>query len=406
MDNLIGRYRNVTLLVAILFAQVLGLAVQVKRNNENESSRLIRIWTVGAITPLEKGIVHLQAGTTGLWRNYLFLRGVRQENRELKAQIEQLRLEQVRFKEDAEQARRLQLLLGFKEQFISKTMPAQVIGSSGSEQSRSVYIDKGSRDALEKDMPVISADGVVGKVLRVFSSTSQVLLINDQSSGVGTILEQSRLQGVLRGSPTGEVMLEKIMNDEQVQLGERVLTSGGDQIFPKGLLVGTVSKSGRGKESFLDIHVKPSANLSRLEEVLVITRREEKSPNTAVVPVRALDILTQRLPSVPDKPAVAPAKSQPSVSSPATGATTNAGVDAKVKAPATAGGEIKPASSPAQAVKPSIVQTSTGGQVAKTAPAVQKTEPTAKKDSPQETPTKPQQAQPDPAPSPSTGKPQ
>ncbi|MEY2414606.1 MAG: rod shape-determining protein MreC [Acidobacteriaceae bacterium] len=406
MDNLIGRYRNVTLLVAILFAQVLGLAVQVKRNNENESSRLIRIWTVGAITPLEKGIVHLQAGTNGLWRNYLFLRGVRQENRELKAQIEQLRLEQVRLKEDAEQARRLQLLLGFKEQFISKTMPAQVIGSSGSEQSRSVYIDKGSRDALEKDMPVISADGVVGKILRVFGSTSQVLLINDQSSGVGTILEQSRLQGVLRGSPTGEVMLEKIMNDEQVQLGERVLTSGGDQIFPKGLLVGTVSKSGRGKESFLDIHVKPSANLSRLEEVLVITRREEKSPNTAVVPLRALDILTQRLPSVPDKPAVAPGKSQPGAGSLATAATPNASAPAVVKTPVPAGGEIKPASSPAQAAKPSIVQTSTSGQVGKTAPAVQKTEPAAKKKSSSETPAKPQQVEADPEPSPSTEKPQ
>ncbi|GAC1513263.1 MAG: hypothetical protein NVS1B11_25250 [Terriglobales bacterium] len=310
MENIIGRYRNVTILVAILFAQVLGLAVQVKRSSEHESSRLIRIWTVGAITPLEKGIVGLQSGCAGLWHNYFYLRGVRQENRDLKAQIEQFRLEQVRLKEDAEQARRLQILLGFKEQFISKTMPAQVIGSSGSEQSRSVYIDKGSRDGLEKDMPVISADGVVGKVLHVYSSTSQVLLINDQTSGVGTILEQSRLQGVLRGSPTGEVMLEKITNDEQVQSGERVLTSGGDQIFPKGLLVGTVGKASHGSDSFLDIHIKPSSNLSRLEEVLVITKKEERAPNTAeVVPVRALDVLTQRLPSVPDKPATPAMKS-------------------------------------------------------------------------------------------------
>jgi rod shape-determining protein MreC len=201
-------------------------------------------------------------------------------------------------------------------------------------------------------------------------------------------------------------LLEKIMNDEQVQLGERVLTSGGDQIFPKGLLVGTVSKSGRGKESFLDIHVKPSANLSRLEEVLVITRREEKSPNTAVVPLRALDILTQRLPSVPDKPAVAPGKSQPGAGSLATAATPNASAPAVVKAPVPAGGEIKPASSPAQAAKPSIVQTSTSGQVGKTAPAVQKTEPAAKKKSSSETPAKPQQVQSEPEPSPSTEKPQ
>ena len=391
MDNLIGRYRNVTILVAILFAQVLGLAVQVKRNSENESSRLIRIWTVGAITPFEKGIVHLQAGGISLWRNYFYLRGVRQENRNLKAQIEQLSLEQVRLKEDAAQARRLQLLLGFKEQFISKTMPAQVIGSSGSEQSRSVYIDKGSRDSLEKDMPVISADGVVGKVLRVFNSTSQVLLINDQTSGVGTILEQSRLQGVLRGSAAGEVMLEKIMNDEQVQLGERVLTSGGDQIFPKGLLVGTVNKSGRGKESFLDIRIKPSANLSRLEEVLVITKREEKSPNgTGVVPVRALDILTQRLPSVPDKPAVAPAKSQPNASA---AAKTQLAPSADAKA-ADATGELRPATSSGQGIKPTVVKTSGTDVTAVPAPSPQKATPAEPKLKPSAEPA----AQTDPSP--------
>jgi rod shape-determining protein MreC len=308
MENIVGRYRNVTILVAILFAQVLGLAIQVKRSAENQSTRLIRVWTVAAITPLERGIVGLQSGIAGIWHNYFYLRGVRQENRDLKAQIEQLRLEQVRLKDDAEQARRLQLLLGFKEQFISHTVAAQVIGSSGTEQSRSVYIDKGSRDGIEKEMAVITADGVVGKVLHVFNSTAQVLLISDQLSGVGTILEESRLQGVLRGTASGEVVLDKIMNDEEVQAGARVLTSGGDQIFPKGLLVGTVSKSSHGPESFLNIKVKPAANLSKLEEVLVITKNEEKQPSLAstedAAPVRAVDVLAQRLPSVPDKPKV------------------------------------------------------------------------------------------------------
>ncbi len=170
MENLISRYRNVTILVAVLFAQVLGLAVQVRRATDNESTRLIRVWAVDAVTPFEKSIVWVQSGFSYLWHNYFYLRGVRQENRELKAEIERLRIEQVRLNEDAEQARRLQALLGFKEQFISKTLPAQVIGSSGSEQSRSIYIDKGSRDGLKPDMAVITADGVVGKVLRVFKT--------------------------------------------------------------------------------------------------------------------------------------------------------------------------------------------------------------------------------------------
>jgi rod shape-determining protein MreC len=309
MENLLARYRNVSILVAVLFAQVLGLAIQVKRASENQPARLIRIWTVGAITPFERAIVWVQNGLGNLWQSYVYLRGVRQENRDLKAEIQRLRLEQVRLHNDAAQAQRLQALLGFREQYASKTVAAQVIGSSGSEQSRSIYIDKGLSAGIEKDMPVITVDGVVGKVLRVFSNTAQVLLINDQSSGVGTILEKSRLQGILRGTPAGEVVLEKVMADEMVDPGERVLTSGGDQIFPKGLPVGFVTKASPGPELFLIIRVHPTANLGRLEEVLVITKKEERSPPVAsaeTTPIRASDILAQRLPSVPEKPTVVP----------------------------------------------------------------------------------------------------
>ena len=303
MENLLHRYRNVSILVGVLFAQVLGLAIQVRRTNGDESSRLIRVWAVSAITPLEKGIVWLQKGSGGLWHEYIYLRGVRQENRDLKMEIERLRLEQVRLSEDAGQARRLQNLLAFKEQFVAKTLPAQVIGSSGSELSRSVFIDKGSNDGLKVDMAVITAGGVVGKVLHVYGSTSQVLLINDQSSGVGAILENSRLQGVLRGTAVGEVVLERVMSDETVAAGEIVRTSGGDAIFPKGLPIGTVTKVNRTPESFLSIQIKPSVNLSKLEEVLVVVQKEDRVPAVAdKTPERAADILARRLPSVPDKP--------------------------------------------------------------------------------------------------------
>ena len=304
MDNLIARYRNVTILVAVLFAQVLGLAVQVKRTSEDQSSRLIRIWTVNTVTPLEKGIVRFQSGASNLWHGYFYLRGVRQQNRDLKAEIERLRLEQVRLSQDAEQGRRLQALLGFKEQFISQTIAAQVIGSSGSERSRSIYLDKGAHDGIKPDLAVITADGIVGKVLKVYGTTSLVLLINDPTSGVGAILDKSRLQGVLQGTPAGEVVLEKVMADEKVQPGEKVLTSGGDQIFPKGLPVGTVTEVFPDREKiFLNIRVRPAASLGRLEEVLVITKNEAKTPSMAETgPVRAVDVLAQRLPSVPDKP--------------------------------------------------------------------------------------------------------
>ena len=306
MDTFMGRYRNVSILAAAVFLQLIGLAYQVKKQtgkDSEESSRLIRVWTVSAISPLEKGIVRLQTGASNLWHNYVYLRGVRQENRDLKDKLQQLQLEQVRLQQDAVQARRLQSLLGFKEQFIDQTVAAQVIGSSGSEQSRVVYLDKGSKDGIKEGMPVISAEGIVGKVILVQSRVSQVLLINDQTSGVGTILEQSRLQGVLKGRASGELVLDKVMSEEDVKTGERVLTSGGDQIFPKGLPVGTIGEVKRGGE-FLQVQVKPAAALNHLEEVLVITKKLEREPDKAVVSsMRAADILAQRLPQVPDKPA-------------------------------------------------------------------------------------------------------
>jgi rod shape-determining protein MreC len=306
MESVLARYRNLIILVGVLFLQVLGLAVQVKRGGyDTENTRLIRIWAVGAITPFERGLVWVENSTGNLWHNYFYLRGVRTENRELKQQIEQMRLEQVRLTEDAAQAHRLQALLAFKEQFVAKTEAAQVIGWSGSDQSRIIWIDKGQDEGLKRDMPVITADGIVGKVLLVYKnpSVSQVLLINDQSSGVGVILEKSRLQGVLRGTVNGEVTLERVMSDEQVAPGETVLTSGGDQIFPKGLPVGTVTKVGAGKDLFLNVKVRPAANLSKLEEVLVLVEKQQQEAVAEETGhTRAADVLAQRLPSVPEKP--------------------------------------------------------------------------------------------------------
>lgn len=351
MESVLGRYRNLIILVGVLFLQILGLAMQVKRGtstNEEKDTRLIRIWAVGAISPFERGLVWLQNSTGKIWHNYFYLRGVRAENRQLKEQIEQMRLEQVRLTEDATQAHRLQILLAFKEQYISKTVAAQVIGSSGSDLSRVIYIDKGENSGIKRDMAVITAEGVVGKVLLVYPNEAQVLLISDQSSGVGAILEKSRLQGVIRGTANGEVVLEKVMSDEQVPSGETVLTSGGDRIFPKGMPIGTVTKVGPGKDLFLNIKIKPAADLSRLEEVLVLLEKQERQPVAEDnVRIRAADILAQRLPSVPDKPVGdpnAPPSAVPGATKPASAATpgTTTGVSAPKTLPTT-GTTVAPA---------------------------------------------------------------
>lgn len=355
MESVLGRYRNLIVLVGVLFAQVLGLAVQVKRTNDIESTRLIRVWAVGAVAPFEKMLLWVQTTTGGVWHNYFYLRGVRAENRALKQEIERMRLEQVRMTQDADQARRLQSLLAFKEQFISQTVAAQVIGSSGSEQSRAVYIDKGENAGIRPDMAVITADGIVGKVLHVYRSTALVLLINDQTSGVGAILEKSRLQGILRGTPAGEIVLEKVMSDETVPVGELVLTSGGDRIFPKGLPVGRVTRASPGSDLFLNIRVKPAISLSRLEEVLVVTKIDERQaePERSGT-ARAADILAERLPTVPPKPetaaggATSPGASAPSTPDSSAKPATDARPKGSPPAPATNG----PAAAVRKAVMP------------------------------------------------------
>src|SRR5689334_11729791 len=158
MENFFSRYKNPLTLMAVLFIQVVGLATQVKRpenaraGNTGTGTRLIRVWTVTAFTPVEKMFVSTGHFFRNGWHNYADLRGVRKQNRELQDEIARLQMEQVRLRQDADQARRLQTLLDFKEKFISKTVAAQVIGTSGAEQSRVIIIDKGSHDGIRQDM--------------------------------------------------------------------------------------------------------------------------------------------------------------------------------------------------------------------------------------------------------------
>lgn len=307
MESFFDRYKNPLVLMGVLFIQIVLLATQVKRpdpkNPNSGGTRLIRVWAVTAVTPFEKALVGTGHFFRNGWHNYVDLHGVRKQNQDLERQITQLRLEEVRLKQDAEQAHRLQSLMGFKEKFISQTMPAQVIGTSGSEISHVIYIDKGSHDGVRTDMAVITPDGIVGKVKDVFPWSSQVLMINDRDSGAGVILEKSRLQGVLRGTTLGELQVDGVMADQKVDVGDVIIASGGDRIYPKGLPVGSVSSAAPDRETgtFLTIKVKAAADLNRLEEVLVITRMTEQSPLEVGTDgrTRAADVLAQRLPSVP-----------------------------------------------------------------------------------------------------------
>jgi rod shape-determining protein MreC len=348
MESFFIRYRNLLVLLAILGAQIIGLAVQVRHTSSGSNTldvqdassvRLIRLWANALVSPTERVIQSSKLEVEYLWQNYLDLRHVREQNSELQKTIDRLRLEQAALLEDARQGQRLQGLLGFQEKYIYKTVAAQAIGSSGSDQSRVYYLDKGSADGLDRDMAVITPDGIVGKVREVFPHSAQVLAINDQTSGAGVILQTTRIRGILRGNASGQPQIIGILADQRIQPGEAVLTAGGDQVFPRGLPVGVVEKVIRDpeRENFIDVIVKPAAQLDRLDEVLVITSTQPrfspeqqqdlaasealKGPEAAAIKEqqKASQIMAERLPGLtdPNLPPINPASPQPGVNPPA-----------------------------------------------------------------------------------------
>ena len=335
MESFFSRYRNALVLIVVLVAQLLALAIQVKRPASGSADQrgvsLIRYVVVSVVTPPERWLHYLGRGIRGLWSGYLDLVHVRQEDSGLKTEIERLRLEQASLAADAKQGLRLQQLLDFKQHYIYKTVPAQVIGVSGTEQSRTLFIDKGAKEGLAADMPVVTADGIVGKLKDVFDHKSQVLLISDHTSGVGVTMETTRTRGILKGGSFGELRVMNVSPDERIKSGERIVTSGGDQIFPRGMPVGTVDRvvPDPERDPWVDIIIRPAANLSALEEVLVITNVGDGVPAQAAKDLaeseaegaaeqkRASDVLSERLPSRMN--AKAPADTNPDMNADNTG---------------------------------------------------------------------------------------
>lgn len=285
MESFVVRYRNLLVLLVLLVAQILGLAMQVRRTGTGQTGdgqgvRLIRYWADSIVTPPERLLHNSGSGVSWLWHNYFDLRHVRQQNADLQKTVDRLRLEQAALLEDAKQGQRLQALLNFQQKYIYKTLPAQVIGSSGTDQSRVFYIDKGRDQGIDRDMAVITPDGIVGKIRDVFPHSAQVLAINDQTSGAGVIMESTRIRGILRGNPAGQPQIEDVIRDQRIKQGEKVLTAGGDEIFPRGLPVGVVDKvvNDPERDGFVQVVLKPAAHLDQLDEVLVITSTEPRFP--------------------------------------------------------------------------------------------------------------------------------
>jgi rod shape-determining protein MreC len=287
MESVLSRYRNLVVLLAILVAQIVALAMQVRQTTGGRSSldagdpsgvRLIRMWANAVVAPPEEFFRATRAGMANAWTGYFDLIHVRRQNQDLEKTIDRLRLEQAALLEDARQGQRLQAMMGFQEKYIYSTLAVQVYGSSGSDRSHVFYIDKGSRNGLKQDMAVITGDGIVGKVRDVFPHSAQVLAVNDPTSGAGVILETTRIRGVLKGDVSGRLEIVGVSADQRIKAGEQILTAGGDLIFPRGLPVGVVEKIVPDPENdgLIIIYVKPAAHLDQLDEVLVITSTQPR----------------------------------------------------------------------------------------------------------------------------------
>jgi rod shape-determining protein MreC len=265
---IVNRHRPLFALLLVVTAQILLLSLQIIRNHH---VRLIRYWAVQAFDPFERSLGGLINVSSTAYKSYRHLWTAEQENQELRLQLVAAQAQVQRLGQEAGEAEHLRTLLGFKNQLGFQTVSAEVIASSPGENSNAIFIDKGSDSGLTNDLAVIIPEGVVGKIVAIFPHSAQVLLVTDSSSGVGVSLAQSGVQGILKGGSNNFCDLHYVMNDEAVNRGDQVVTSGLDQVYPKGLPVGTVVNVGNGN-IYKTINVKPSVDLNRLEMVLVVLK--------------------------------------------------------------------------------------------------------------------------------------
>ena len=278
MVDIFSRHRSLALLAFAIVAQILLLAFQVKRDHD---VRLIRYWAAEIVTPTGRAGNWFSSGFGGVWRNYFALHNARVENEQLRTHLAELQLRNRELESQAAEAKRLSALLGFHDEHPeAQLLAAQVLDGSADPNSQTMFINRGSRDRIRKDMGVITPDGIVGKIVEVYPSRSEVLLLTDRDSGVGVLLADTRTHGVVKGGGNFVARLDYVVNDEKVHAGEPVLTSGEDKIFPKDLLVGAVSDFKPGNP-FQNIHIQTAARLDRLEDVLVLLTQQELAPKKA-----------------------------------------------------------------------------------------------------------------------------
>jgi len=267
MESPLNRYRSFTVLVLVIFAQLVLLAVQVK-NDQNVS--VIRSWTVTAVSPVARVLEWGRHSSVGFIRNYVLLRDAGEENRRLQSEVDRLKVENVFLKNELNLADRAKALQSFAARVPSRTLAATVFASAAGSDSNAVLVDRGSVSGVERGMGVVTPDGIVGKVLKVYAMTSMVGLINDQDFAAGVATQNPQVRGVLKGQGKPMCKVDYVPFEDKIAPGDLLFTSGEDHIFPRGFPVGVV-KSVRNGQPFKEIWAEPSGLRRGVpEDVLII----------------------------------------------------------------------------------------------------------------------------------------
>lgn len=261
----------------LILSFILGLAVVlISPELQKKPLRWLEVPIGGAIYYIQQGTYGVLNGIGGVWYGYVNLIHVRQENEQLHAEVERLRGENNLLKEEGALAERLQSVLDFKESAPFGLVAASVIGRDPTHWYRTIILNKGEAEGVKVDMGVITPAGVVGKVIKTGPHHAQVLLMTDRSSAVAAIVQRTRDEGIVQGMEEGAIRLKYLPHFSEVVVGDTLVTSGLEGSFAKGLKIGEIEKVEKKEhELFLQVRVTPQINLSKLEEVLIITSTGE-----------------------------------------------------------------------------------------------------------------------------------
>ena len=234
--------------------------------------------------PLE-AVSSLDQGISNMWQQYVALQSVEDENRRLHQEIEWLRGQNSQLREAAAATQRLTSLLQFKEQALPAMIAAQVIGRDASNRYRSVIVNKGDSDGIQKDMGAITPSGVVGRVVKTTGATSVVLLVTDPNNAIAGLIQRTRDEGIVEGTLQGRAKLKYIPMLSAMKEGDYVVTSGLVGGFPRGLPIGTITGIAREEGAlFQTAELEPEVDMNHVEEVLIIQAPHGQSVDAAAKP--------------------------------------------------------------------------------------------------------------------------